>query len=240
MSESTARTPIYARRLYLMRHGDVSYFDEQGRPFPPNEVTLTARGQQQAQAAARALEGITFDRVISSDLPRTIATAAAVIADRPVIHERRQDLREIQPGRLSEIPRDGLSDHFLKAFDEAISPATQFLGGETFGSLMERIGNFWRGLASDSGWNSVLVVAHGGVNRALIAHALGLDLKFFGCLEQDPGCINILDVDLSGRALVRLLNFSATDPAKRDHRFTTMEDLYENLLRGLKARASNS
>lgn len=238
MSEATARSPLYARRLYLMRHGDVSYFDEQGRPYPPNDVSLTARGQEQAQAAAQALAGLAFQRVISSDLPRTIATADIVAGDRGLEHERRKDLREIQPGRLSEIPREGLEDHFLKAFDEAITPASQFLRGETFGSLWTRVGNFWRELVADTSWNSVLVVAHGGVNRALIAHALGMDLMLFGCFEQDAGCINILDVNIRGRALVRLLNFSADDPPKRHIKRTTMEDLYENLLRGLRARSS--
>lgn len=239
MSELAARSPAYARRLYLMRHGDVSYFDEQGRPYPPNDVTLTARGQQQAQAAARVLAGTEFQRVISSDLPRTIATADAVSSGRKIAPERRRDLREIQPGRLSEIPREGLADHFLKSFDVAITPESRFLNGESFGSLMERIGAFWRELAADLSWNSVLIVAHGGVNRAMITHALGLDLRLFGSLEQDPGCINILDLDDRGRALVRLLNFSPIDPVKDQHRFTTMEDLYENLLRGLRARATN-
>ncbi len=235
MTELAARSPTYARRLYLMRHGDVSYFDEQGRPHPPNDVALTARGEQQAQAAARVLAGINFQRVISSDLPRTIATAA-VSSGRRINPERRRELREIQPGRLSEIPREGLADHFLKSFDVAITSESRFLNGESFGSLMERIGAFWRELAADLSWNSVLIVAHGGVNRALITHALGLDLKLFGSLEQDAGCINILDIDDRARALVRLLNFSPADPAKEQHRFTTMEDLYENLLRGLRAR----
>ena len=235
MSESTARSPLYARRLYLMRHGDVSYFDEQGRPFPPNDVALTARGQEQAKAAAQALAGIEFQRLISSDLPRTIATAQTVAGNRGIVHERRKELREIQPGRLSEIPREGLADHFLKAFDDAITPETRFLHGESFGSLMERIGLFWRELIADSSWNSALVVAHGGVNRALISHALGQDLRLFGCFEQDAGCINIVDLDARGRGLVRLLNFSADDPAKRNLKRTTMEDLYESLLRGLRA-----
>src|SRR4051794_34931012 len=101
MSEATARSPLYARRLYLMRHGDVSYFDEHSRPFPPNDVSLTVRGRQQAQAAAQALAGLDFQRVISSDLPRTIATAEIVAGNRGLTHEQRKDLREIQPGRLS-------------------------------------------------------------------------------------------------------------------------------------------
>src|SRR3954452_3694232 len=152
MSEATAPRPLYARRLYLMRHGDVSYFDDQGRPFPPNDVSLTQRGHQQAQAAALALAGLDFQKIISSDLPRTIATAEIVAGDRGLAHERRKDLREIQPGRLSEIPHEGLADHFLRAFDAAIAPPSQFLRGETFGSLWERIGAFWRELAADTTW----------------------------------------------------------------------------------------
>ena len=101
MSELAARSPAYARRLYLMRHGDVSYFDEQGRPYPPNDVTMTARGQQQAQAAARVLAGTDFQRVISSDLPRTIATADAVSSDRKIVPERARSARS-KPGRLGD------------------------------------------------------------------------------------------------------------------------------------------
>ncbi len=65
-----------------------------------------------------------------------------------------------------------------------------------------------------------------------------MDLSLFGGLEQDPGCINILDVDAQGRGLLRLLNFSADDPAKRQLKRTTMEDLYESLMRGLRKRTS--
>ena len=44
------------RRVYLMRHGDVSYFPE-GRPVPPEGVSLNEEGRAQAQEAALALGG---------------------------------------------------------------------------------------------------------------------------------------------------------------------------------------
>ena len=38
------------RRIYLMRHGAVSYFDDDGRPVPEDSVPLTAEGRAQALA----------------------------------------------------------------------------------------------------------------------------------------------------------------------------------------------
>ena len=43
------------RRIYLLRHGDVSYFDEHGRPFWPATVPLNQEGRLQAEAAGRVL-----------------------------------------------------------------------------------------------------------------------------------------------------------------------------------------
>ncbi len=58
------------RRIYLMRHGDVSYFDAAGRPFRPDTVPLNDAGRLQAEAAGRLLADVPIDRVVASDLPR--------------------------------------------------------------------------------------------------------------------------------------------------------------------------
>ena len=60
------------RRIYLMRHGAVAYFDGSGHPVPPDTVPLTEEGRAQAEAARDLLEGIALDRVIASGLPRTM------------------------------------------------------------------------------------------------------------------------------------------------------------------------
>src|SRR5262249_18469245 len=97
---------------------------------------------------------------------------------------------------------------------------------ETFGSLADRVLASLRVLLADSGWQRLLLVAHGGVNRTIMAHALGLDFRAFGFFEQDPGCINILDVDDAGRWLIRLVNYTPYNPSKRGIELTTMESLY--------------
>jgi probable phosphoglycerate mutase len=73
---------------------------------------------------------------------------------------------------------------------------------------------------------TLLIVAHGGVNRAILAHVLGSGLSGFGALEQDPAAINIIDVDDAGSGLVRLVNFTPYNPLKQGWHLTTMERLF--------------
>ncbi|HEY2734460.1 MAG TPA: phosphoglycerate mutase family protein, partial [Polyangiales bacterium] len=56
------------RRIYLMRHGDVTYVDASGDTIDPDTVPLNERGRAQASAAGRefAAQAIRFDRVIVS------------------------------------------------------------------------------------------------------------------------------------------------------------------------------
>jgi broad specificity phosphatase PhoE len=214
------------RRIYLLRHGDVSYFDEQGQPFRPATVPLNQEGRLQAEAAGRVLAEVPLDRVVASDLIRSTETAKLIIAGRPLRLETSPEFREIQPGRLADIPADVLEQVFLLAFSGGIGRDTRFLAGETFGSLVDRVQGALRILLADPGWQHLLLVAHGGVNRTILAHALGLDLPGFGVLEQDPGCLNILDVDRAGRWLIRLMNYTPYNQAKKGMELTTMERLF--------------
>lgn len=84
-----------------MRHAEVAYFDEGGRPVVPDDVGLTPDGEAQARAAAEALAGIDFDLVLSSGLRRTVETARIVAGVEP---EARPELRELRGGPLSSIP----------------------------------------------------------------------------------------------------------------------------------------
>jgi broad specificity phosphatase PhoE len=219
------------RRLYLMRHGDVSYFDEQGRPFHPETVPLNNEGRAQAEAARAALAEVPLDRVISSDLLRSVETAEIVVRGRGLVPEQRAELREIQPGRLRDIPEDALQQTFVGAFAGGLDRETRFLAGETFGSLIDRVQAYMATLLADMSWRNLLIVAHGGVNRTILARAFGLGIEGFAVCEQDPACINILDIDDAGQWLIRLVNYTAYNPAKIGLHLTTMERLYEQYRR---------
>ena len=209
------------RRIYLMRHAQVAYFED-GEPVRPDLVPLTAEGRKQAEAAAAFLDGIRFDRVITSGLPRTLETAEIVASGADI--ESWPELREIEAGRLADIPEDQLERTFIEAWRDVVPEEVRFLGGETIGSLLDRVLPAVERLLADDEWDVVLAVLHGGVNRAIISHALTGERAMLGNLEQSPGCVNILDV--GDDWVVRAVNVSPTDPTHLGGRLRTMEELW--------------
>jgi broad specificity phosphatase PhoE len=207
------------RRLYLMRHGEVAYFVD-GVPVRPETVPLTAAGREQAEAARHALAGIDFDFVLTSDLPRTQETARLVApGSKP---ETWPDLTEWRGGRLLEVPEDELEQAFVGALHTAEEEA-QFLGGETLGSVWDRvIPAIERLLERD--WDTALAVLHGGVNRAILSYALTGGRTYLGRFEQAPACINVLDVGPDDW-IVRTVNYIPYEPL-HPSRATTMEQLW--------------
>lgn len=225
------------RRIFLMRHGDVTYFDDSGRAIDPETVPLNHNGRLQATAAGRvfASQTVHFDRVIVSGLPRTIETAQRVLAEtgQHVALEIEPAWQEIRGGRLTAIAPDEMENAFLRAFDGVVAEDVQFLGGETIGELLDRVLPALAALRADPSWDTVLLVLHGGVNRAILSHAITAGNRtFFGHLAQATGCINALDVgQASSDWVLRTLNYSPPSPLHSDVRNTTMEMLYAQFLR---------
>jgi probable phosphoglycerate mutase len=217
--------PLMRRRLYLMRHAEVSYFGEDGTPVDPREVPLNDEGIAQARAVADALHGIELDRVLCSGLPRTLETASIVAPGTQA--ESWSELREIQGGRLSDIPTDALEHEFVHAFRGVIPNGTRFLRGESIGELFDRVLPAVERLVSDEDWNTALAVLHGGVNRAILSYALTGERMFLGHFEQAPACVNVLDLGDGGEWIVRAVNVAPYDVLHLSHRSTTMERYWE-------------
>ncbi len=220
------------RRIFLMRHGSVSYFDDEGRPVPPDTVALSPLGREQATAAGRlfAQSGMRFDRVIVSGLARTVETAERVLAEtgQAIALEPRRGLREIEGGRLGDIPLEQLREAFVGAFDGTGGMDTRFLGGETLGELMARVVPEIEAFRADPGWDVALMVLHGGVNRAVMSFLLTGEKRFLGGLGQAAGCINAIDLGRQRHDVhVRMLNHSPLDALQTATRKTTMEVLFD-------------
>lgn len=218
------------RRVFLMRHGEVSYFAGGASSLRARDAELNEAGRAQATAAGAVLAEMQIDRAVTSGLPRSVETARLALGDRDLEIECHAELVEISPGHLVDIPAERLVEAVTKAFSAGITAEAQFLAGETFGSLVERVMRCWQSLVADPTWQKLLIVAHGGVNRVILTHAFGCGLAGFGSLEQDPGCINILDVEPDGRLLVRLVNFTPYNALKNGLELTTMERLFVEYL----------
>ena len=48
---------LIRKRIYMLRHGEVSYFDADGRPVDPRGVSLTEDGIAQIEAVRAVLFG---------------------------------------------------------------------------------------------------------------------------------------------------------------------------------------
>jgi len=219
------------RRIFLMRHGSVTYFDAAGKPVLPEQVPLNDEGRAQADAAGTAFGAakVRFDRVIVSGLPRTVETAERVLAvtGQQIALDTWPELHEIRGGRLSSIPGAELKRAFTGVFEGLVDPGQRFLGGESVGEMMDRVHPAIDKLRADPGWDTVLLVLHGGVNCAILSLALTGQRLFLGGLAQTAGCINALDVGQDPRDwVVRFVNQVPPAPLQLDSRLTTMEQLF--------------
>jgi broad specificity phosphatase PhoE len=228
---------IERRRLLLMRHGAVEYFDAAGHPVgAPDDVPLTAAGVAQARAmgAALAKDGVRIDRAVTSGLTRTRSTAAELLgaagATPPIEHW--PQLQEIRGGRLSAIPDAQLTAAFVSAFEGPVPRDVRFLNGESIGELLDRVVPALQRLLAEPDWDTALLVAHGGVNRALLSWFLTGERVFLGGLAQDPGCLNVIDVGPdAATSVVRVVNFCPIDTLQTASRLSTMEHLLLQYLR---------
>jgi probable phosphoglycerate mutase len=219
------------RRLYLMRHGAVSYFPVDDGPTNPDEVGLNDEGRVQAEAARALLEPIALERVLASTLPRTVETAELVARGRGLEIETWPEFRELRGDKLSSIPAEELETEFVHAFRGVVPNDKRFLGGETIGELFDRVLPAMERLFADRSWDAALAVLHGGVNRAILSYALTCERMFLGHFELAPGCVSILDVgdDWPASAIVRAVNVSPLDLLHASTRQTTMEGYWAEL-----------
>ena len=158
-------------RLLLARHGETDWNRVgrwQGHADPP----LNERGRRQAAELADRLAGDGIAAVYSSDLARADQTAR-VVADRlglDVVQD--PGLREIDVGSWSGLTRAEVEQRFPVGY-------ARWLGGEighdgeTREQLASRVIDAARTIAGRHEGETVLLVTHGGVIRALRRHAAG-------------------------------------------------------------------
>ena len=232
MDSATIAASGKRRRLYLMRHGSVSYFTAEGKPVQPETVPLNKLGIEQACAAGKlfAAHGVRFDRVITSGLERTEETARLVLdtAGQHVALEQRTQLQEIRGGRLADIAEKDLLQSFTAATDGVVDEDAQFLGGETVGQMLDRVLPEVDAIRADKNWDTLLLVLHGGVNRAILSYLITGQRQLLGAFEQTPACINVLDIgDAAADVVLRAVNLSPLDWLQPGNRKTTMEVLFD-------------
>lgn len=192
-----------------MRHGETEANIAQIYQGQGNSV-LSKNGRHQAAAAAKFLKDMKIDAIYCSDLTRSHDTAKAVAGHHKKLKPKPlKALRERYYGcweglRFNEIEKKHgpLYKRWHKAPDKANIP-----GAETLKQLQKRAVSAVKGLMKKHRGQTVLIVGHGGINRTILFHFLGMPLKNFWKIKQDNCCINIIEPGSKGHK-VTLLNSS--------------------------------
>lgn len=225
------------RRIYLMRHGHVDYLAKHVvAEGAINIVPLTTRGRLQAEAAGKALSHVTFDRAVCSGYPRTHETASHVLAAQahPPQLEIDEGLVEIVGGKMAPVKsREELIQRMKDRFASAASPgATNHEGGEAYAAAQARAVKSITRLLKEPAWHTALVVAHEGINRLVLSWACGAGLGAMGAFEQDTGCVNVLDFDMTAsgeieRTMIKSVNLTPYNWLKHGMNLTSLEAIFE-------------
>ena len=198
--------------FYFVRHGESE--GNAARVFTgQTDSPLTERGRQQAEAVADKLASVKFDRIVSSDLSRTRDTADVIAKRHGMRVEVVPELREIDVG-----------DRTGKTFDETRGLPNwnddgfvAWPGGETLDQVVARTLGAIERLTRESPGKTILVVGHGGVNRILLSHFLGILPK----LDRSPATntnVSVVHTDGKTHTVERLF---AADHMSNTERPTT-------------------
>jgi probable phosphoglycerate mutase len=149
-------------KLYCVRHGETDY-NRAGRIQGQSESELSPLGRRQNEAVAAALAGRGCDAVFASPLSRA-RESALCIAERLNLEVRLDPrLMEINAGVFQGHAWAEIEAKFPEAAARWRSEDADYRipGGESRRDVMERAAAAFRAIR-ESGYRSVVVVAHGG------------------------------------------------------------------------------
>jgi alpha-ribazole phosphatase/probable phosphoglycerate mutase len=193
-------------RLILLRHGQPS-LAAQGICYGKLDVDLSDKGEEQIRGKLPFLQMARPDLLYTSPRTRTVETARIVgealgISPRTVAELAEIDFGEFEGRSWDEIRNLYPQEFKLWMEDPA---AVTFPGGESFAALKQRVLSFTATLQQNHLRQTVVIVAHGGVNRVILAHAFGMSDSMAFRIDQPYAAASVIDY-FGERPLVRLIN----------------------------------
>ncbi|MFO1532534.1 MAG: histidine phosphatase family protein [Thermoplasmatota archaeon] len=200
--------------IYLLRHGQTVANRDRVIQGPRIDAELSDLGLRQAASLGVALAGVGFGALFSSPLLRARQTAQVVAEAHPaqatlplqVVPE----LYEMDYGAFTGRTYDEVAGDLEQVLDAWKMGFVDepFPGGESAVLAQHRIRPFLARLVSQAQQGDVAVVAHGRINRVLIASLTGAGLTRLEEFPQSNASITQLEVG-PGRVVVKRMNDTA-------------------------------
>jgi alpha-ribazole phosphatase/probable phosphoglycerate mutase len=199
--------------LYLIRHGETEG-GEVRRYKGTIDVPLSEKGVSQMEQVSKYIvekggTGGLMSAVYCSDLSRAIRSAEIVAEPhslKPVIIS---SLRERNFGLWEGMSFDEIRKKYPLEFDAWADNPLKFspMEGESTLAMRDRVIQAMNEIIEKHNKENIAIVAHGGVNRIILCHILGIPLENIFRIEQDYGAVNIIEF-WDKYPVVKLLNGS--------------------------------
>ena len=178
--------------IFLLRHGAIDNPPPR-RFLGRSDLPLNADGGRQARDLARWMGVLPFRRVCASPLSRAVETAALVSGRPAAAIERVETLVEIDLGAWEGLSLAEVQVRFPGEYEQRGQDLAAYRtpGGESFSEVADRACPVLADLARDRS-GPLLVVAHMGVNRAVLSRLLGRPLALLLDIPQAYLAVNVL------------------------------------------------
>ncbi len=210
-------------RVIILRHGQSSY-NSQGRIQGRSDLSvLTDRGQADAKLTSTAFQGLAFDAAYCSPLQRAHQTATTVLTGLGQQDCLQTDDRLLEidlplwETMLNQDVREKYAEQY-QAWKERphelkmLLPQTDGSQQEFFPvlSLYAQATTFWQDIISQHPGKTILIVAHNGINRALVSTALGIPARLYHSIQQSNCGVTVLNFSGSWGENVQLESLNQT------------------------------
>ncbi|MCY7367215.1 MAG: histidine phosphatase family protein [Chamaesiphon sp.] len=193
-------------RVIILRHGQSSY-NSQGRIQGRSDLSvLTDRGQADARLTSEAFQGLEFSAAYCSPLQRAHQTATTVLTGLGQQDCLQTDdrLLEIDLPLWETMLNQDVREKYAQQYQawkerphelKMLLPQADGSQQEFFPvlSLSAQATTFWQGIIPQHQGQTILIVAHNGINRALISTALGIPPRLYHSIQQSNCGVTVLN-----------------------------------------------
>ena len=194
-------------KILLVRHGHVEGIKPE-RFRGRSELPLTHRGVSEAQAVARRIASAWRPvKIYTSPMQRCIETGHAIAKACGVESQAIAELNDIDYGAWQSRSYEEIEKTEPQLFAAwfATPHLVRFPGGESLQDMVARTADALRFVLNRHVEDTVVMVGHTSVNRALLVQLVDQPLSAYWRLAQAPCCINEIDV-VDGRVTVVRIN----------------------------------
>lgn len=194
-------------KILLVRHGHVEGIKPE-RFRGRSELPLTHRGVSEAQAVARRIASAWRPvKIYTSPMQRCIETGHAIAKACGVESQAIAELNDIDYGAWQSRSYEEIEKTEPQLFAAwfATPHLVRFPGGESLQDIVARTADALRLVLNRHVEDTVVMVGHTSVNRALLVQLVDQPLSAYWRLAQAPCCINEIDV-ADGRVTVVRIN----------------------------------